>query len=104
MKQKYQKKPAEQRKLALEHIEQLMAQAKSAYKKSPKLSNRYVAMARNIAMKFKIRMPRHLKRMYCKHCYSFLMPGDNCRVRVSGGKIIYYCLNCKKFMRFPLKK
>jgi ribonuclease P protein subunit RPR2 len=104
MKQKYQKKPAEQRKLALEHIEQLMEQAKNAFKKDPKLSNRYVSMARKIAMKFKIRMPQHLKRMYCKHCHYFLMPGGNCRVRVSSGKVVYYCLNCKKFMRFPLKK
>ena len=69
-----------------------------------KLSNDYIRKARNLAMKYKIRLPRTLKRRFCKHCYSYLVPGKNLRVRLQGRKIIYYCLECKKFMRFPYYK
>ena len=104
MKQKHQKKPIEQRKIALERIRTLFKEAKTAFNQDPKLSNRYVELARKIAMKYKVRIPKQLKRQFCKHCYSYLVPGKNLRVRARKGKIVYSCLECKKFMRFPHNK
>ena len=70
----------------------------------PALSNRYVTLARKISMKFKVRIPTELKRRFCKHCYKYLMPGKTVRIRTHKGKVVYNCLNCKKFMRFMTTK
>jgi ribonuclease P protein subunit RPR2 len=78
--------------------------AKKSFKQDSKKSNLYVHKARLLAMKHNIRLPKELKRTFCKHCYSYLVPGVNCRVRTREGKLIYYCLNCKRYMRIPLKK
>ena len=103
MKRKYKRKPKEQIKIAKSRIEQLFEQAKQAFNEDKKLANRYVELARKISMKYKVRIPSELKRKFCKNCYSYLVPSKNCRVRVSQGKITYYCLECKHFMRFPYK-
>ena len=101
MKQKYQKKPSKQKEIAKERIQILFKQARDMFKKDSKLSNRYVKLARELAMKYKIRIPPELKRRFCKHCYAYLFPSKNVRIRTRQGKVIYYCLNCKKYMRFP---
>lgn len=103
MKQKYKKKPSLFRRIGKERINILFNQAQKRFKKNPELSHRYVEIARKIAMKYKIQMKREHKRMFCKHCYKFLMPGINSRVRNNNGKMVYYCKNCRKYMRFPLK-
>ena len=90
-----------QKTIAIERIEILFQQAREIFNKDKDLSNRYVHLARTIAMKYKLRIPKQLKRQFCKYCYSYLMPGKNLRVRARKGKIVYYCLDCKKFMRFP---
>lgn len=101
MKRKYSRKPAKQKELVLERIQILFKEAKDSFKKDPKLSNRYVKLARELAMKYKITIPKELKRRFCKHCHSYLFPSVNVRVRTREGKVVYYCLNCKKYMRFP---
>jgi len=104
MKRKHHKKPSSHIKIAEERINILFKEAKSMFKKDPKLSNRYVHLARKIAMKYKIKLPSELKKRFCKHCYSYLVPSKNCRVRLTKHKLVYYCLNCKKYMRFPYNK
>ena len=101
MKKKYGKKPAEHRKIAKERIEVLFKQAKDIFKENSKLADRYIELARKIAMKYKVRIAPELKRRFCRHCYKHLMPGVNCRVRMRNGKVVYFCFSCKKFMRFP---
>ena len=98
------KKPGKQLKIAKERIDILFENAKKEFSKDPELSNRYVALARKIAMKYRTRIPRELKRRFCKHCYVYLVPSKNCRIRTREGKVVYYCLNCKKYMRFPYLK
>jgi ribonuclease P protein subunit RPR2 len=104
MKRKYNKKPESQLRIAKERVGELFNQASLAFKENPELSNRYVGLARKIAMKFKVNIPSELKKRFCKHCYCYLMPGKNCRVRTHEGKVVYYCSGCRKYMRFPYKK
>lgn len=92
------------RKIARERIIELFQQAEDNFHLDPKLSDRHVALARKIAMKHNISIPSKLKRKFCKHCYSFLMPGENCRIRTKRGMLIIYCLKCKKFTKFKYKK
>ena len=96
-------KPQKQRKIALERIEVLFKEAKNMFKEDSKLSDRYVQLARKIAMKYKVKIPSKFKRRICKNSHRYIVPGKNCRVRTHKGHIVYYCLECKNFMRIGYK-
>lgn len=89
--------------IAKERICALFEKAESIKNSNIGLSNRYITLIRKIAMKSNVSIPIKIKRRICKHCYKFLIPGQNCRIRSKDGKMIYYCLNCKKFTRIPYK-
>ena len=72
-------------------------------KKDKKKADLYVHKARRLAMKYRIKLNSAQKRKFCKHCYCYLTPGENCRVRTRDKKLVYYCLNCKKYTRFGIK-
>lgn len=97
------KKKQEEKIIAKEHIISLFTEADKIFSTRPDLAHRYVHLARTIQMKFKIRMPRELKRKYCKHCYYYIRSGTNGRVRIRDGVLTIYCDNCKKFTRVPFK-
>ncbi|MBW2991437.1 ribonuclease P [Candidatus Woesearchaeota archaeon] len=101
---KHKPKPLKQRKLALQRIEHLFKEAGKAFKSNPKLSNRYVQLARKIAMKYKVKIRSPLRKRFCKHCYRYIKPGVNCRVRLGQKQVIYFCHECKKFMRFGYRR
>lgn len=88
------------KKIAKERILRLFEQAE----KKEEMANRYAKLAREIAMKYKVRIPTKLKRRICKHCYKYLKPGKNARIRTRQGKVVVYCLECKKYMRYPYGK
>ncbi|MCK5107336.1 MAG: ribonuclease P [Nanoarchaeota archaeon] len=101
---RYNSKSKEQKEIAKDRIKTLFKEAEENFSLDPKLSNRYVELARKLVMKYRIRMPSEFKRRYCKHCYSYLMPSKNCRIRTKDGMLIVYCLDCKKFNKFKYKK
>lgn len=92
---------AKNKEIALERIKTLFKQAKAIFKENKSLANRYVKLARELSMKHKVPIPTNLKKQFCKHCYRYLMPSVNLRVRTREGKLVYYCLDCKHFMRHP---
>jgi ribonuclease P protein subunit RPR2 len=63
------------------------------------LARRYVSLARNIGKKTKAKMPSGF--MYCKKCMIPLIPGINCTVRLTGGKIVSKCQQCGWLKRMP---
>jgi ribonuclease P protein subunit RPR2 len=90
--------------VAKDKILLLFEEAAEIFPKDRQLANKRVSTARNIAMKNKVRLPASIKRRFCKNCYSYLVPGINLRIRNNDGKVVYYCLECKKFMRFPYRE
>lgn len=88
--------------IARERISILFEQASSIFKKNKSLANRYITLARKIAMKSNIRLTKIQKKKFCKHCYSYLVPGANARVRINNNKIVTYCSECKKYSRMQL--
>ncbi len=82
---------------ALRKITELFASAKN----KPDKADIYVKKARRIAMKVNLPMPKNFKRKYCKHCHKYFKSG-NYRVRTRNKMVVYYCLNCKKYMRFKI--
>ncbi|MEM3783526.1 MAG: ribonuclease P [Candidatus Bathyarchaeia archaeon] len=93
--------------IAKQRIQTLFSLAIKVYHEDPGLAQRYVDVARRVAMAAKIRLPTEYKRMVCRHCKSFLLPGVCCRVRVKQRRephVVITCLNCGKHMRIPLKR
>ncbi|MDO8642821.1 MAG: ribonuclease P [Candidatus Woesearchaeota archaeon] len=99
-KQKKHAKKQEERATAQRRVHELFSTA-AIRASAPAAANRLVRTARRLAMKFRLRLPSTLKRRVCKHCYAYLRPGVNCRVRLAKQRVIYRCNACKKFMRFP---
>lgn len=94
----------QQQNIALQQVKTLLQEAEQFFPENRVWANRLVGKARRAAMKVKLKMPREYKRKYCKHCYAFLMPGVNARVRTRAGKVIISCLECKRFTRIMIKK
>jgi ribonuclease P protein subunit RPR2 len=90
------------KEIARERISILFEQAATIFKTNKSLSNRYVLLARKIAMKSNIQLTKVQKTKFCKHCYSFLKPGINSRVRINNNKLIVFCTECKKYSRMNL--
>ena len=90
------------KKIARERIAVLFSLAKAAFATYPERSNRYVDLARRIAMRQRIRIERRFRREFCRRCSSFLVPGSTSRVRVHGGNVVVTCLCCKKRRRYPV--
>lgn len=103
MPKKYYKKSIKQQQIAKERINWLFNQAKEVFKEDGKLSDKYVKVARRIAMKYKIRLPSQLKKSFCKNCHKYLVPSVNCRIRLHKHRLIYYCFSCRHYMRHPVK-
>lgn len=93
----------QQKEISKKRILTLFNQAEKTYKKNLSLANRYITIARKIAMKSRTKIPSTLKRKFCKHCYNYLTP-KNSRIRIRDQKIIIYCENCKKYTRIPIKQ
>lgn len=96
---KYSKKPEDNIRIAKERIAILFKEASQA---SQKDANRYVQLARNLAMKYKVRLPKELKRKFCKHCYAYFKPGTK-TTRTRDKTLITTCKHCGKISRIPLK-
>ncbi|MBI4441202.1 ribonuclease P [Candidatus Woesearchaeota archaeon] len=95
------KREREQKDLARARILQLFEEAKKRFFQEPALSNRYVVLARKIAMKMRLHMPKEVKHSFCKHCHSFLSVGHNVRIRLQKHHVAMTCLVCNRTMRHP---
>lgn len=68
----------------------------------PKRSDRYAQIARQISTRTRVRIPLHLKRLFCKHCGRYL-PASGSRVRLRRGTLTATCLACGMQKRHPYK-
>lgn len=103
MYQKHREEKKDQKNIGRRRIHYLFSLAENyALKGKLNLSDRYVGLARKISMKYLVPIPVWYTRRFCKHCYCYLLPPMNCRVRIHRGLIITYCYKCKKYSRIPL--
>lgn len=81
-------------------ITRLMDLSEDAVRKNnPDRARRYVWLARRIGMKTRIGVPK--ERIYCKKCLIPLIPGVDCRVRLSDHKVVVTCGMCGTIRRTP---
>ena len=94
------------KQIALQRVRTLFRLAREVVHEDPQLAQRYVKIARKIAMGTKLRLPREYRRLVCRHCKSFILPGVNCRIRIQSRRkphVVITCLNCGKHSCMPLK-
>jgi ribonuclease P protein subunit RPR2 len=95
------------KQIALQRVHTLFHLAKDVIHEDPELAQRYVKIARRIAMKTKLRLPKEYRSLICRHCKSFIYPGVNCRIRIQQRRephMVITCMNCGKHSRLPLRK
>jgi ribonuclease P protein subunit RPR2 len=92
----------ETRRLARERIEILFERAREFFPENPALSDRCVDLARRIAMRQRVRIPRELRRRFCRTCFAYLVPGSTQRVRVRRGKVVTTCIRCNTHRRYRM--
>jgi len=95
-------KPEYQLKIARERIAILFDEARKTAKEDPDLARRYIRLAKKIGMRYNIRLGK-LRRKFCKHCFTYFLPGINCQQRVNNKKITIKCFNCHKTVKYPYK-
>ena len=85
------------KKIGLERIEILFKEAE----RNEEYANRYVFLARKLAMRYNIKIPSKLKRKYCHHCYKYFNPKQyKVRTNSKTKAIEYTCQVCQNVTRF----
>ena len=95
------------KKIAIQRVHALFHLAKEVIHEDPELAQRYVKIARKIAMKTKLQLPKEYRTLICRHCKSFILPGVNCRIRIQQRRephMVITCMNCNQHSRIPLKR
>jgi len=94
------------RQIAFKRIRILFNLARREAYERPELADRYVNIARKIAMKVRVHLPKEFRLLVCRHCKRFILPGVSCRVRIQPRRephITITCLHCGNHMRIPYK-
>ncbi|WP_456487228.1 ribonuclease P protein component 4 [Candidatus Alkanophaga liquidiphilum] len=92
------------RDIALQRIERLFELAETFFEDDDD-RRRCVELARRIGMRYRVRLPKHLKMKMCRKCNAFLIPGLTARVRLRPKRryITTTCLRCGHETRRPYK-
>ncbi|TRM86643.1 ribonuclease P [Sulfolobus sp. C3] len=68
------------------------------------LARNYIRLAVMYSRKGKVKIPLEYKRMYCRKCYTPLIPGLTERRRIRSKILIRTCLNCNWQRRYLLTR
>ena len=87
--------------IAEERIERLATLARSAAAECrDERAREYVRLARRLAERNRLALPRRFKRFTCDACDSYLRPGKNARVRLQDDHVVVTC-DCGGQARYP---
>ena len=101
----YAREKREQQEIASERIARLMKLAESeAGRREDELAKKHVKLARAIGMRYNVRMPKDLRRSYCRGCCAYFTT-ENSRTRVNSRekKVELKCLKCGRTVRTSYK-
>ena len=94
------------KQIALQRVSIMFSLAKQKAQTDPELAQRYVQLARKIAMRARLRLPREYRFLVCRKCKSFILSGVNCRTRMQSRRephLVITCLSCGGITRIPIK-
>jgi len=93
-----------ERDVAVGRVRRLVALAEQASPEDPKRADRYVALARRIAMRYQVSLPKDVRRRVCRGCDGLLVPGRSARVRIANQRVSVTCLRCGTVKRYPYER
>ncbi len=91
-----------EKKIAKERIKILFEMMERMKDEDYDLARRYVELARRIAMKYRLKLPKRYKLLFCKKCLYPYKEGKF-RVRVRKSRVIITCMNCGYERRIPIR-
>lgn len=92
---------ASDRTIATERLRRLQELAREAVRADrPDRARRYVRLARRVAERHRLTLPRRFRRFSCDGCDTYLIPGRNARVRTREGHVVVTC-DCGEHARYP---
>lgn len=87
--------------IAAERIDRLHELARAAASRSDdERAREYVRLARRVAERNRLQLPRTFRRFTCDRCDRYLRPGTNARVRLQDGHVVITC-DCGAHARYP---
>ncbi|MFW5919452.1 MAG: ribonuclease P protein component 4 [Halanaeroarchaeum sp.] len=87
--------------IAAERIDRLADLAReAAIEGNDDRAREYVRLARRIAERHRLSLPKRLTRFACDRCDRYLIPGRNARVRTQEGHVVITC-ECGEQARYP---
>jgi ribonuclease P protein subunit RPR2 len=87
--------------IAAERIRRLQELAQEAARDGDDdRAREYVRLARRLAERNRLRLPRTFRRFTCDACDAYLIPGRNARVRTREGHVVVTC-DCGNQSRYP---
>ncbi|ELY57064.1 ribonuclease P [Natronococcus sp. A-GB1] len=90
--------------VAAERIDRLHGLARAAAADGDQERARYyVRLARRVAERNRIALPREFRRFTCDACDAYLRPGKNARVRTRDGHVVITC-DCGTQARYPYRE
>ena len=60
------------------------------------LANKQAMLAKNIAMRMRLRLPYEIRQLYCKRCKEFILPGISSRARMGRSRLKAVRITCLK--------
>lgn len=90
--------------IAAERIERLQHLARDSVADGDEdRAREYVRLARRIAERNRLTLPREFRRFTCDRCDTYLVPGRNARVRTQDGHVVVTC-DCGAHQRYPYRE
>jgi len=86
-------------KEAFEKIKFLFS--KASKEKNNFNAKKYVSLARTIAKRKNIRIPKRLRRKFCHKCNTYFN-SKNRKIRIKNKVVSIKCLNCNKYTRYKI--
>lgn len=70
------------------------------------LADRYVSLARQVGMRYNVRLLSEYRELYCRRCSAFWVEGRTVRTRLRAGRRVRTCINCgaRRQVRVKLPK
>jgi len=91
-----------ERRIARERIRILFSMMEKMKDEDYDLARRYVELAKKIAMKYRVKIPKRFKMLFCKKCL-YPYKAGLFRVRIRKSRVIITCLNCGYERRIPIR-
>lgn len=86
--------------VAAQRIATLAALARETAPEDEELAREYVRLARRVAERHRLSLPKRFRRFTCDTCDTYRRPGVTARVRLQNGHVVLTC-ECGAIDRFP---